>query len=156
MPSPNILRFNEVTGLVLSALYQSFPIPIELRPTTIGLRELNTNEQEFVGMALVITAPDDADPMFFCHTVNWLIATGYISAVSRMQSIHFSDAVLTAKGLEVLNAVPKSLSSKEPIGQQLAAASKSGAMEAIRTITTEALAIGVRTVASSFGLPTSS
>ncbi|MNR50332.1 hypothetical protein D3C85_1698370 [compost metagenome] len=67
-------------------------------------------------------------------------------------SDHFTKAVLTAKGLEVLNAVPDSLAQRTSIGEQLAEASKSGGKELLRSITTEALGIGVRLVMKGAGL----
>ncbi|MNG30984.1 hypothetical protein D3C84_1167130 [compost metagenome] len=60
--------------------------------------------------------------------------------------------MLTAKGLEVLNAVPDSLAQRTSIGEQLAEASKSGGKELLRSITTEALGIGVRLVMKGAGL----
>lgn len=67
-------------------------------------------------------------------------------------SDHFTKAVLTAKGLEVLNAVPDRLVQQTSIGEQLAEASKSGIKETLRTITTEALGIGVRLLLKESGL----
>ncbi|MNN93398.1 hypothetical protein D3C81_2118280 [compost metagenome] len=54
----------------------------------------------------------------------------------------FRQAVLTAKGLEVLKATPASLSSSS-FGEQLQTAAKDGMLDTIKSLTNEALSRGV-------------
>ena len=39
MVAKNIERFNEITGQVFACLYESFPLPITLRPKLFGIEE---------------------------------------------------------------------------------------------------------------------
>ena len=141
---PNIDRFNEIAGCVLAHLYQSFPIPAKLKPSSIGLKDLGPDDYATISLATVITAPDDSEAMFFRHTVKWLISNGFLTAMPYIQSDSFGDAVLTPKGLEVLNSIPESLSAKQPIGERLTEATKTGAKEILRSVASEAISIGVR------------
>lgn len=145
MVARNIERFNEITGQVFACLYESFPLPMSLRPKLLGIEEHEGGEYSpEVGEVLGVE-PQSAEEVLFKHTVTWLIETGYIAATKPGYDGHFfAEARLTAKGLEALNAIPENLTKREPLGEQLAAASKSGAKELMRTITTEVLGAGVR------------
>lgn len=153
MTATNIDHFNEITGQVFAHLYQSFPLPVLLRPEMLGITEHEGGEYSpEVGEALGIE-PQSEEEVLFKHSVSWLIQTGYLTA-NKLQpdGCLFGQARLTAKGLEVLNATPVSLAGKEPLGAQLAAASKSGGKELLRTITSEVLGIGVRMAMKSAGI----
>lgn len=145
MGSRNIEQFNEITGQVFACLYESFPLPMALRPKLLGIEEHEGGEYSpEVGMTLGLE-PQSAEEVLFKHSVTWLIQAGYIAAKKPGYDSHFfAEARLTAKGLEVLNAIPENLIKREPLGEQLAKASKSGAKELMRTITTEVLGAGVR------------
>lgn len=145
MVAKNIEHFNEVTGQVFACLYESFPLPLALRPKLLGIDEHDGGEcSPEIAEALGVE-PQSAEEVLFKHSVTWLIQAGYISAKPPSYgSYFFAEARLTAKGLEVLNAIPENLTKREPLGEQLAAATKSGAKELMRTITTEVLGVGVR------------
>jgi len=145
MAAKNIERFNEITGQVFACLYESFPLPMVLRPKLLGIEEHEGGEYSpEVGEVLGVE-PQSAEEVLFKHSVTWLIQAGYIAAKKPDYDSHFfAEARLTARGLEVLNAIPENLTKREPLGEQLAAASKSGAKELMRTITTEVLGAGVR------------
>lgn len=152
MATSNIDQFNEITGQVFAHLYQAFPIPTELRPSSIGLLEAAPGDYDHESGIVSGAEEKSHAEMVFKHSVDWLIRTGYLTCRQYPGSDVFEAAVLTAKGLEVLNAVPGSLQQKASIGEQLAEASKSGGKELLRSITTEALGIGVRLVLRSAGL----
>ncbi|BCG24333.1 hypothetical protein TUM18999_25240 [Pseudomonas tohonis] len=153
MVAKNIERFNEITGQVFACLYESFPLPITLRPKLFGIEEHEGGEYSpELGETLGVE-PQSAEEILFKHSVTWLIQAGYITAKKPDYDRHFfAEARLTAKGLEVLNAIPKTLTKREPLGEQLAAASKGGAKELMRTITTEVLGMGVRLGLKTIGM----
>jgi hypothetical protein len=134
---PNIERFDQLTGLVFSKLYGSFPIPVDLyvmdfKEALIFERELSEDDKYRGG------EPFD----FFTGTIDWLIESGYI--VERQKSSYaykFEDCILTAKTLEILKATPSTLSG-ESIGASLQEAAKGGMVEAIKTLANDALSKG--------------
>lgn len=126
----NIKKFNEITGIVLASLYESFPV-----------RKTFTVERLFPE---TILDPFDEpsinhDAIFVTETVSWLIEHGYISA-NIQYGCSFSDAVLTAKGLELLKLTPNSLESS--FGEQLLEATKSGVKDTIVNISSSVLTSG--------------
>lgn len=91
------------------------------------------------------------DAEFFIATAEWLMQAGYITC-KPYPYIRIDDAVLTAKGLEVLKAIPKSVASTSSIGEQLAASAKEGGKEVARGLVSEAFGIGVRILSPMIGL----
>ncbi|MGU0728808.1 hypothetical protein ACSESD_00745 [Pseudomonas aeruginosa] len=87
--------------------------------------------------------PKTDEELFFGHSVAWLIATGYLSAERLFPGASFRQAILTAKGLEVLKATPASLNSSSSFGEQLQTAAKDGMLDTIKSLTNEALSRGV-------------
>lgn len=145
MAAKNIERFNEITGQVFALLYESFPLPMALRPKLLGIEEHEGGEYSPELGEVLGVEPQSADEVLFKHSITWLVQAGYIASKTPDYDRHFfAEARLTAKGLEVLNAIPENLTKREPLGEQLAAASKSGAKELMRSITTEVLGAGVR------------
>ena len=126
----NIKKFNEITGITLASLYESFPI-----------------KKTFIVESLfpeTIPDPFDAplinhDAIFVTETISWLVEHGYISA-NIQYGYSFSDAVLTAKGLELLKLIPNSL--ELSFGDQLAEAAKSGIKDTIVSVTSSVLTTG--------------
>lgn len=153
MSSRNIDRFNEITGLIFGQLYEAFPIPIAHRPRLIGIEE-REGAVEGAGVAAAMDAEVQSEEVIlFKHSVTWLIQAEYLKCTHQdIGSGYFESARLTAKGLEVLNAVPPALTKREPLGEQLVAASKSGGKELVRSITTEALGFGARLGMKAFGM----
>ncbi|MGY2184666.1 hypothetical protein [Pseudomonas sp. SDO5591_S426] len=138
MSDPNIERFDQLTGLVFSKLYGSFPIPIDLyvmdfKAALFYEKEL-TEDDKYLG----------GEPFYFFEaTIAWLIESGYI--VERHKSSYaykFEDCTLTAKTLEILKATPSTLSG-ESIGASLQAAAKGGMVEAIKSLANDALSKGL-------------
>lgn len=114
----NIDRFNDCTARLFAMLYQEFPFKV------------NLNYAQWLGdeHGGEITMDD----LEFCKaTVHWLQEAGYIT--TGQQSRYLITGVgLTAKGLEVLKAVPESVDAKQSIGESLI---EYGKGESVRTAT---------------------
>lgn len=136
MTTSNIERFDEITGKVLGALYQQFPVPVNL--SAAKFVEPATRYCEIIGGEV-----PSKDAEFFNACVRWLADAGYLRL---NQDAHFygvvESVVLTAKGLETLKAVPKSLDGAHSIGEQLVEAAKSGMAEQVRDLTNNFLKRG--------------
>ena len=79
----------------------------------------------------------------FRDTMLWLQESGYIKY--RTGDIHFfHDVVLTARGLELLKAVPDSVQSKSGLGDKLSFIAKKGGDEALKNMVNTLLSMGVR------------
>lgn len=84
-------------------------------------------------------------------SVIWLADTGYIK-MTGSSSNEFFDLILTEKGLQILKAIPSSLTHQSlPLGKQIAAAVKSGAKETLRSLVNQALATGIKIATRSAG-----
>ncbi len=131
MTTSNIERFDEIAAQVLGRLYQEFPLPVYLAAA------------DFVSTATCYceaTCGDvpSPDARFFESSVLWLGEAGYLRyAEHQYQLASFRDVVLTAKALEVLKAIPESLTG-HTLGERLADGAKTGgkelALEAIRQV----------------------
>ncbi|WP_049818735.1 hypothetical protein [Pseudomonas taiwanensis] len=134
----NMERFDLLTGAVFAQLYESFPEPVILDPYHFlaqiapeGQDQDVQNEQAFGAIE------------FFGHTIDWLTRTGYLThttTVRRELSI-FEDCVLTAKGLEVLKALPDSVTGKN-FGSLLQDAAENGLLDSVKSLAGKALAVG--------------
>ena len=145
MAVSNIQRFDDIASRVFAELYENFPLPTEL--ATEDYLDPATEWNETFQQDVII---DDGE--FFLATVQWLEKAGYVSADGYHHS-RVSDVVLTAKGLEVLRAIPGSLKGDPSIGEQLASAAKTGGKEAMRGLFSQALGVGVRLISPYVGLP---
>src|SRR5690606_29713711 len=125
MPVSNIQRFDEITGKVLAALYEAFPVPIYLPAAQFV--EQPTRQCDHMG-----EVPSE-EAEFFIACVKWLAEAGYLK-LSGTNYGCASDVVLTAKGLETLKAVPKSLHDSPSIGEQLIEATKDGVLDQVREL----------------------
>lgn len=131
----NIERFNELTAKIFAALYASFPVRLALEGTDYGMDDTQTNDK---GRSR-FNNPEEAK--FFLATVNWLLNAGYID-FTHLAGGFPGKAVLTAKGLEVLKAMPATLSTQESLGDLLVSGVKTGAKEALQKGVTYALSAG--------------
>ncbi|HCU0895063.1 hypothetical protein GVN99_15435 [Serratia marcescens] len=136
--SSNIDLFNEITGKTLAFLYENFPLE-----KTILVKNLIDDAPLDVVLENGATVPSKECEIAFA-TVKWLIGAGYISAKIYPYTA-FGDAVLTAKGLELLKLMPDSLT--ESFGDTLLAASKGavteGTKDVIGQVTSKALTAGL-------------
>lgn len=139
MTSSNIQRFDEVTGQLLSALYESFPLPRSLLIEDFPV-EGNSSDK-------------DTNGRFFLACVDWLSNADYLRTNGRDPRRGYTDVVLTAKGLEVLKAVPERLQTSLSLGETLVSVSKEGTKEVLRGVVSEVLSLGARLVTTHLGLP---
>lgn len=122
----------------MAFLYENFPLE-----KTIRIRNLIDDAPIDVTLENGATVPSKECEIAFA-TIKWLIEAGYISAKGHPYA-SFSDAVLTAKGLELLKLTPDSLT--ESFGDTLLAASKGavteGTKDVIGQVTSKALTAGL-------------
>ena len=134
----NIELFDDYTAAILARLYEAFPVPI-----SIDARKLSGHEEvdEFGG---VIDDHGQASKKFeiAISTLDWLREAGFIASHMRNQFGH-SQVTLTAHGLQVLNAVPDSLKSKEPTGEKLVRLTREGSLGLVRETVKAIIAAGV-------------
>ncbi len=97
------------------------------------------SDELYENLANGATNPTKECEIAFC-TVKWLHQTGYIIATPHPYEF-FSDAVLTAKGLELLKLTPDAL--KSSLGDRLMDACKKGASESIASLSSTALTSGL-------------
>lgn len=117
---------------MLGYLYSTFPSPSFVSPTDYVEHYDESN-------------PISREVAFLNDTLCWLQQAGYISFNQiRQNTGGASGAVLTAKGLEALRAVPQSLSSKASLGERLAGQAKSGSGEAIKALVGEVVGLAAR------------
>lgn len=143
----NIDRFNKYAAFFLAKLYSSFPEPCDLdtkeavtgtpfsaSSTTQDLQEATTNPE-----------------IRFCASaLRWLYDTDYFRGQPNLHNVRVSQAVLTPKGFEALNAVPNSLDQKGSLGNQLlklgAEGSKTAAQATVSETVGQIIGIAARTL----------
>ncbi|MDO8772288.1 MAG: hypothetical protein Q7K57_27015 [Burkholderiaceae bacterium] len=127
--SENIDEFNQAVGLIFAKLYGAFPEPIMLKVQSLDPEDIDAN------------APiEDHNHRWkvFGHTMMFLRDEGYVRFNDPPMAFDlFPLAVLTRKGLEVLNQTPESINGpRKTIGDTLRDLSKDilkeGAKEALK------------------------
>ena len=136
MASSNIELFDEFAGKIFGQLYERFPVPKDLHIEDF----FPTISKE--GGDAAASEISHKRTVFYATTV-WLQSAGYTTSADERSSFS-NQVVLTAKGLEVLKATPRSLTIGPSIGEQLAEATKEGGKEIMRGLVSEALGIGAR------------
>ena len=144
MSASNIDKFNDLTGRVLGELYLNFPVPSNLAAEQFVESAVEWNDKRQMSLP-------SKDAEFFIATTGWLVNAGYINGTVAAYT-HLTDAVLTAKGLEVLNATPKSLTHPHSLREQLAEVAKEGSKESFKGILAEELVAGAKLIAPAVGL----
>jgi hypothetical protein len=140
--SSNIDKFDEYTALVFARLYETFPIRVNLFDHDVipdTWKDGKFNPEAY-----------DSDSELVRATIIWLKEAGYIDG--RISNLGLFEAVLTSKGLEVLKAVPSSLSTGPSLGERIADAVKEEGRETMRSLVSEALGIGARLISPLVGL----
>lgn len=137
----NIEKFNEIAAKTFAILYEEFPVP---RPLHFGEDFQVSNYQAFAD------SPESHrdvrnEVRFLEWSIIWLKDAGYISYKDNSPFVGFSGVVLTAKGFEVLNAVPESLT-KKPAGLFLKEAVKDGVSKSITAGVQFVIAKGVQCI----------
>jgi len=111
----NIKRFNTITATTFALLYEAFPVP---RPLLFAQVFDISLHQEFIDDRE--NYPEiQKDIVFLSSAIAWLEEAGYISSSRYDYPYGFTEVVLTAKGLEVMNAIPDSLTAGQTLGSFL-------------------------------------
>ncbi|MFR0675706.1 hypothetical protein ACLUUI_18175 [Enterobacterales bacterium AW_CKDN230030176-1A_HGKHYDSX7] len=145
MTISNIQKFDEITGQVLGALYESFPVPRHL------LIEQFVEDGYTFDVLMSMDVANERGS-FFIACIKWLSEAGYLSFKEQSNGNGLLNAVLTAKGLEALKAVPTSLTDSPSLGDQLIDATKSGTKSILGSLAGEVLSVGSRLVTAHFGM----
>ena len=144
MPVSNIDKFNDLTCRLLGKLYLTFPMPSNLAAEHFVESAVEWNEEHKIDL------PSN-DAAFFIATAGWLIGAGYINGAISTNT-HVTDAVLTAKGLDILNATPRSLTHAHSLREQLAEIARDSSKESFKGLLAEELITGAKFIAPAVGL----
>lgn len=130
----NIDLFDTYTAKIFAQLYEAFPMPCHLDAQKIsecpGIDDFGVMRPQ----AEVCLA-----------TMRWLQDAGYIQC-DEVTQYALIGSVLTAKGLEMLKAMPDSINGKTPMGEQIAKLVKTGSMDLAREVTKAAVSYGIKFV----------
>ncbi|RWT41912.1 hypothetical protein [Aeromonas caviae] len=142
----NIERFDAIVVRALAELYGNFPVRKVLPANRFILSD---DGQSIDGLSAQDEAqlwdvdhhnPYFAQKEFAFETLHWLVDAGYVLGTPE-ESAYIVDAVLTAKGLEVLRAVPDSLQGS--LGERIQEAAKSGASDVVRALVGQVVGLGM-------------
>lgn len=135
----NIERFDTIVVLALADLYSRFPVRQYLASSKFIVTEdgehvdgLSSEEEGLLfAEGLHLKDPYFKRRNFAFESLRWLVDAGYIHGTPAAYN-GINDAVLTAKGLEVLKAIPDSLQGS--LGERLVEAVKADSREVGRTV----------------------
>jgi hypothetical protein len=131
----HIESFNRCAALIFAELYRSFPFRKQISSSSLpeGIFS-DISEEDFDGAFERL--------MVFEKTGKWLVEAGYIWAKQSTDStIH--GAILSPKGLEVLKAMPDSISMEQTLGEQMGELLQQGSYSLLSKVVDKALSIGV-------------
>jgi hypothetical protein len=114
---PNMQEFNEITAVILSQLYKSFPIGQNINIDEVGKVLSLANRQQQMPSGRSFNE-------VFHSTLDWLINEEFVRNLGHLSS---ERVVLRTKAIAVMNIVPPSLS--QPLGSQLADATERASTE---------------------------
>lgn len=131
----HIESFNRCAALIFSELYGSFPFRKQISLDSLPEGIFNDiSEEDYNGAFERLVT--------FQQTAKWLVEAGYIWAESVAEStVH--GAVLSPKGLEVLKAMPDSISTEDTLGERLQGLVAKGSYSLLSKVVDKALSIGV-------------
>ncbi len=133
-------KFDTLVALVFGRLFSTFPEPIRLTGDMFIFDAIKEDDLEGAFNF----------PEYFWHTVDWLIAEGYIRVTHDFSTFGNTsyEVVLSEKGLKALRKVPDSLQGNESLGERLVAFSKNKGSEAVSTLISLAINTAGSVVAS--------
>jgi hypothetical protein len=123
----NIDMFDIFTGYIFKELYENFPVCFDVNTTDV-VEKINGEMAKY---------DTDKKELIFSETMFWLQDSGFITFKAPGEKVITMDSgvcafpsfmccVLTAKGLEVLKKVPKAITKRKTIGEELSEAVKGG------------------------------
>jgi len=128
----NIELFDLYVGKTFVKLYESFPLRCELDICEMTDKEFDEE---------TLKTPKECD--IYRDTVIWLSESGYIN-YDAQHEYGFRGVVLSAKGLELLKAIPESMQRKTGIGEKLSFIAKNGGDEALKQTVNAMLSMGLK------------
>ncbi|MDI6865783.1 hypothetical protein [Thermodesulfovibrio yellowstonii] len=126
----NIELFDRYASVILSRLYEKFPCRDTVFISEIASEEIDPEQELTTNLQIAR------------ETFIWLALSGYLM-FEKDNYYAFQKAVLTERGLRLLNEVPDSLKSKKTLGERLVNAIKVGAQETAREILRKMISRGV-------------
>jgi hypothetical protein len=131
----HIESFNRCAALIFAELYHLFPFRKQISSSSLpeGVFE-DIEEDDHVGAFKRL--------MVFEKTAKWLVEADYIWAEEVIES-GLNGAILSPKGLEVLKAMPSSLSPEQSLGGRMEELVKAGSYSLLSKVVDKALSIGV-------------
>lgn len=144
----NIERFDTIVVLALAELYTRFPVRQYLASSKFIVTEDGEHIDGLPPEAERLMFDKDPhlnDPYFkrkefAFDSLRWLVDAGFIHGTPS-EYTGISNAVLTAKGLEVLKAIPDSLQGS--LGERLVEAVKADSREVGRSVLGQIIGFGV-------------
>lgn len=137
----NIDVFNIAVGEIFRECFTSFPMPVSISKSGIGKNVVEI----YRGYEHDFYDQDDEEYKIAHHTIIWLARAGYIWLQKEAdETDRVFEAVLSPKGLEVLNATPKSLTGSGSIGQRLSKGAKDIGADVFKSLSVQALSYGAK------------
>ncbi|VXA84038.1 Contig_80, whole genome shotgun sequence [Aeromonas veronii] len=134
MTTSNIEQFDMIAGKTFAALYQAFPMPID-----IALEEYTVHGSASEDRGDGIEAMTEEASLIMASW-SWLVEADYIDA-NVQDDIGLKEAVLSAKGLSILKSMPSPFTT--PIGERLISAIQENHEYNIKTLASMALSVGI-------------
>ncbi|MEN8639603.1 hypothetical protein [Pseudomonas sichuanensis] len=147
MEKTNIERFDEVTAMILSALYAKFPEPVQIHPDLFGIPKGAPTVGPFGGVSY--GAEWTELRAFAINTARWLAEEGYLS---ERPGQHYSRYTLSAAGLKSLKHVDQPEIGSDTLGEKLKKASTEGARATTSKLVDQFLAVGASLLTKSIGI----
>ncbi|WP_426008276.1 hypothetical protein [Aeromonas salmonicida] len=144
----NIERFDTIVVLALADLYSCFPVRQYLASSKFIVTEDGEHidglspeaEGHLFAEDLYLNDPYFKRKEFAFESLRWLVDAGYLHGTPVAYD-GIENAVLTAKGLEVLKATPDSLQGS--LGERLQEAVKNDARDVARSLVSQVLGLGL-------------
>ena len=142
----NIERFDYIVVQALAELYGCFPVRTSLLANRFILSDDGQPIEALSPADEMSLGEREPNHLYFVQkefafeALLWLVEAGYVRGEPK-GGAYIIDAVLTAKGLEVLKATPDSL--QESLGERMQEAAKSGMGEAARVLIGQVVSLGV-------------
>lgn len=134
MTTSNIEQFDMIAGKTFAALYQAFPMPID-----IALEEYTVHGSASEDRSDGIEAMTEEASLIMASW-SWLVEADYIDA-NVQDDIGLKEAVLSSKGLSILKSMPSPFTT--PIGERLISAIQENHEYNIKTLASMALSVGI-------------
>ncbi len=146
MEKTNIERFDEVTAIILSALYAKFPEPVQIHPELFGIQRGEPTPGPLGGMSYGVEWAEMRT--FASDTAQWLAEEGYLSErIGR----HARRYTLSAIGLNSMKYVDQPQIGSDTLGEKIKKASLVGAKATTSKLVDQFLAVGASLIAKSVG-----